>query len=101
MSSCFDRDPCRQPNFGPADNVNIPLPISRRQLLSQGTAGIGLLGLAEVFGNESPGPLEDRAPHFAPRAKRIIHLLMNGGPSHIATFDPTPVSYTHLRAHET
>ena len=71
--------------------MNIPLPISRRQLLSQGTAGIGLLGLAEVFGNESPGPLEDRAPHFAPRAKRIIHLLMNGGPSHIDTFDPKPL----------
>ncbi|MFP6768822.1 MAG: DUF1501 domain-containing protein [Planctomycetaceae bacterium] len=30
-------------------------------------------------------------PHFAPRAKRVIHLLMNGGPSHLDTFDPKPL----------
>jgi hypothetical protein len=31
-----------------------------------------------------------RSPHFAPRAKRIIFLFMNGGPSHVDTFDPKP-----------
>ena len=31
-----------------------------------------------------------RGPHFAPKAKRVIHLFMNGGPSHMDTFDPKP-----------
>ena len=35
-------------------------------------------------------PLVPKAPHFRPRAKRIIHLFMNGGPSHVDTFDPKP-----------
>jgi hypothetical protein len=35
-------------------------------------------------------PLAPKAPHYAPRAKRIIHLFMNGGPSQVDTFDPKP-----------
>ena len=31
-----------------------------------------------------------KGPHFAPKAKRVIHLFMNGGPSHADTFDPKP-----------
>ena len=31
-----------------------------------------------------------RGPHFAPKAKRVIHLFMNGGPAHMDTFDPKP-----------
>ena len=31
-----------------------------------------------------------KGPHFAPKAKRVIHLFMNGGPSHVDTFDPKP-----------
>ena len=31
-----------------------------------------------------------RAPHFAPRAKHVIHIFANGGPSHVDTFDPKP-----------
>ena len=66
--------------------------LDRRTLLSRGTAGIGLLGLAGLLRSESAHasalPL---GPHFAPRAKRVIHLLMNGGPSHLDTFDPKPL----------
>src|SRR4029079_11639819 len=36
-------------------------------------------------------PLLPRAPHFAPRAKHVIHLFMNGGPSPVDTFDPKPL----------
>jgi hypothetical protein len=36
-------------------------------------------------------PLMPRAPHFTPKAKRIIHIFMNGGPSHVDTFDPKPM----------
>jgi hypothetical protein len=35
-------------------------------------------------------PLAPRAPHFRPSAKRVIFLFMNGGPSHVDTFDPKP-----------
>jgi hypothetical protein len=36
-------------------------------------------------------PLLPRTPHFAPKAKHVIHLFMNGGPSHVDTFDPKPM----------
>lgn len=59
--------------------------------------GIGMLGLADLLGadamaaDEAAGnPMLPQAPHFAPRAKRVIHLFMNGGPSHVDTFDPKP-----------
>src|SRR6516165_3484380 len=34
--------------------------------------------------------LKPRAPHFAPKAKSVIHLFMNGGPSQMDLFDPKP-----------
>jgi hypothetical protein len=54
---------------------------------------MGLLSLggsaqAELAG---PSPLNPRAPHFAPRAKRVVHFFLNGGPSHVDTFDPKPM----------
>ncbi|MBM3847986.1 MAG: DUF1501 domain-containing protein, partial [Verrucomicrobia bacterium] len=57
--------------------------------------GIGALGLAaalgeRAFGAELPGLIAPRAPHFPPRAKRVIHLWMNGAPSQVDTFDPKP-----------
>ncbi|HEX5445223.1 MAG TPA: DUF1501 domain-containing protein [Pirellulales bacterium] len=63
--------------------------------------GLGLLGLAGVLGadgllasaNASAGygnPMNPKPPHFAARAKHVIHLFMNGGPSHVDTFDPKP-----------
>jgi hypothetical protein len=36
-------------------------------------------------------PLAPRAPHFAPKARRIIHIFLNGGVSHVDTFDPKPL----------
>ena len=58
------------------------------------TASIGVVGLAGVLEREaaaaSAGPLAAKPSHFAPRAKRIIHLWMNGGPSQVDTFDPKP-----------
>jgi hypothetical protein len=38
----------------------------------------------------SGGPLAVKSPHFPARAKHVIHLFMNGGPSHVDTFDPKP-----------
>lgn len=65
--------------------------MTRRQLLQRFGAGIGTLGLASVFEQAGlAGPLTPRQPHFAPRAKRVIHIFANGGPSHVDTFDPKP-----------
>src|SRR4249920_1381040 len=51
----------------------------------------GLLAPASARADARPGSsLAPRAPQFAPKAKRVIHLFMNGGPSHVDTFDPKP-----------
>lgn len=57
--------------------------ISRRRLIAGLGGGIGSLGLSHVLAN-------DIAPHFGPRAKRVIHLFMNGGPFGPDFFDPKP-----------
>jgi hypothetical protein len=59
--------------------------------------GMGGLGLAALLGQRADAsagpanPLAARAPQFAPRAKRVIHFFLNGGPSHVDTFDPKPM----------
>lgn len=75
---------------------------SRRELLQKFGTGLGTLGLAgilhsqQLLGTEpvpttsSNNPLAPKPPMFQPRAKRIIHLFMNGGPSQVDTFDPKP-----------
>jgi hypothetical protein len=76
--------------------------LSRREMLRRSGLGFGTLGLATLFGDsgllappaafgdEYRNPLLPKAPHFPARAKRVIHLFMNGGPSHLDTFDPKP-----------
>ncbi len=81
--------------------------LTRRELLRRSGLGFGALGLASLLGMDrlfagpetsAPAPtpiaglnpLIPRSPHFPGKAKRIIHLFMNGGPSHVDTFDPKP-----------
>src|SRR5438067_8384403 len=68
--------------------------LSRREVLFRIGGGFGALGLASLLADPasatSVNPLAPRLPHFTPRAKRIIFLFMNGGPSHVDTFDPKP-----------
>src|SRR5215212_2386799 len=71
------------------------LPISRRQMLSRMGTGLGTLGLASLLNQQgllasTGNPLAPKPSHFKPRAKHIIHLFMNGGPSQVDTFDPKP-----------
>jgi hypothetical protein len=76
------------------------LPISRRELLARTGTGLGILGLAGLLQTEARGadasrspsrdPLAPKPPHFPAKAKHVIHLFMNGGPSQVDTFDPKP-----------
>jgi hypothetical protein len=82
------------------DSQQIIPELSRRELLQKSGFGIGSLAFTSLLAetgellsapsgqNASGSPLAVRAPHFPARAKRIIHLFMNGGPSQIDTFDP-------------
>src|SRR5262245_51202508 len=52
-----------------------------------------MLALARVFADagESPAdPLAPKEPHFPAKARHVVHLFMNGGPSQVDTFDPKP-----------
>ena len=53
-------------------------------------AGFGMVGLRGLAGAETADTLAPKAPHFPPRAKRVIYLFLNGGPSQVDTFDPKP-----------
>src|SRR5213595_1231946 len=65
-------------------------PLSRRDFLARTGMGMGFLSLGALAQAQSGSPLAAHAPHFAPRAKRVIHFFLNGGPSHVDTFDPKP-----------
>lgn len=62
---------------------------SRREFLQRSGMGIGALGLAGLLGNVANGSIANRQ-QFPGRAKRVIHFFLNGGPSHVDTFDPKP-----------
>ncbi|HXD85539.1 MAG TPA: DUF1501 domain-containing protein [Urbifossiella sp.] len=66
---------------------------NRRQMLARTGTGLGMLGLAALLDHEakaSTNPLAPNVAHFPARAKHVIHLFMNGGPSQVDTFDPKP-----------
>lgn len=73
--------------------------IARRTFLSNSFAGIGTFALASLMtGNRlsaqsnssSAWPALPGIPHFAPKAKRVVHLCMAGGPSQLECLDPKP-----------
>ncbi len=70
--------------------------LNRRELLKRSGLGLGALGLAGLLNDDGLGlKAEDdsvtgRSPHFPGKAKRVIHFFLNGGPSHVDTFDPKP-----------
>lgn len=67
------------------------LPITRREILRTASCGFGYLAMAGLAQQETlASPLEAKPPHFPARAKRVIFLFMQGGPSHIDTFDHKP-----------
>ncbi|MFN0084885.1 MAG: DUF1501 domain-containing protein [Blastocatellia bacterium] len=74
--------------------------VRRREFLMQAGGGLGSIALTSLLAeeargaggqeNRAPDPLAPKAPHFRPRANSVIWLFMEGGPSHLDTFDPKP-----------
>ncbi|MEC8942758.1 MAG: DUF1501 domain-containing protein, partial [Verrucomicrobiota bacterium] len=70
---------------------------TRRELLSKAGGGLGALALASLLHENGHAavklgnnPLEARKPHFDGKAKHVIWLFINGGPSHVDTWDHKP-----------
>jgi uncharacterized protein (DUF1501 family) len=75
--------------------------VTRRHFFSECGIGVGKMALAGLLTdaftssalaapNDGPSPLAPKAPHFAPKAKRVIHLFMAGAPSQLDLFDRKP-----------
>jgi hypothetical protein len=68
-------------------------PLTRRELLLRSANGFGAAALAALIQSESRAaddPFAPKKPHFAAKAKSVIFLFMDGGPSQVDTFDPKP-----------
>jgi Protein of unknown function (DUF1501) len=87
------------PRNRPAGPCSVETPRSRREFLARAGAGFGAVAWAAMVGRTAPAedpdepvanPLALRDPHFAPRAKRVVFLFMDGGPSHLDLFDYKP-----------
>ena len=70
----------------PADRMAL----SRRTFLKGSAGGIGLAALGSVLGSAAFAAAPGAAPHFQPKAKRIIYLFQSGAPSQLDLFDPKP-----------
>jgi Protein of unknown function (DUF1501) len=77
-----------------------PRQVARRWFLQQCGVGLGSIALGQLLSEggyaapappaQGANPLAARAPHFAPKAKRVIFLFMAGAPSHLEMFDNKP-----------
>ncbi|MCX7407053.1 MAG: DUF1501 domain-containing protein [Planctomycetales bacterium] len=88
-------------NMNPLHQL-LTMPSTRREFLSRSGTGLGSLGLASLFAGASgstgsveaasvgTSPMVAHAPQYAGKAKHVIHIFLNGGPSHVDTFDPKP-----------
>jgi hypothetical protein len=70
--------------------------MTRRDILDMMGAGFGLVGFQGLLGAAAAtDPLAPKPAHFQPKAKRVINLFLNGGPSQVDTFDPKPMLDKH------
>ena len=70
---------------------------NRRQILNRCGMGMGAVGLAPLLNGSSaaPSPLAPKVPPQRATAKQAIHIFLNGGPSHVDTFDPKPLLHRY------
>ena len=90
---------CQDLQLRPQDFLN-----TRRQFINRLGLGFGALSLTSLVGMgllpaldagavvepDAYSPLAPRQPHFAPKAKRVLHIFASGAPSHLDTWDPKP-----------
>src|SRR5262245_46639828 len=77
----------------------LPMMLTRREMLARTGPGLGVIGLAGLLADcgllgtarADGNPLAPRASHFPAKAKHVIHIYLNGGPSQLDTFDPKPL----------
>jgi hypothetical protein len=82
-----------------------PRQVTRRWFLEQCGVGLGAIALQQLLGQQgfaaeaSPSaalnPMAPKAPHYAPKAKRVLFLFMAGAPSHLELFDNKPQLAKH------
>jgi hypothetical protein len=72
---------------------------TRREFFTAAGSGLAAIALANILAEDAhaasvtaaPDPLAPKAPHHKPKAKAVIWLFMEGGPSHVDLFDPKPL----------
>ncbi len=79
----------------------LPGAVTRRQMLRQASAGFGAVALTALLDQwegrsraqaaSAPSPVQSRKPHYPARVRNVIFLYMDGGPSHVDTFDHKPL----------
>jgi hypothetical protein len=85
----------------PTNNGKSEALASRRNFLMQSGAGLCSIALSSMLAEDGfasafddkpsiPDPLAPKKPHHTPRAQSVIWLFLEGGPSHLDTFDPKP-----------
>ena len=80
----------RRAHWNPLCPGFVPPAATRRSFLQQANLGFGWLAFAALADRLAGAEARRPRPHFAARAKHIIFLFMDGGVSHVDTFDPKP-----------
>lgn len=107
ISDRFSRQRETRGELGTRNFPHVIVPTSRREFLTRSGAGFGAVALAGMLGQaraetrppqiesaptgSGHNPLLSKAPHFPATAKRVIFLVMEGGPSHLDLFDRKPL----------
>jgi len=69
--------------------------LSRRSFLMNSSAGFGWMALSGLLADRAFSGEPAQRSHFPPRANNVILCFMDGGPSHVDTFDPKPMLSKH------
>jgi hypothetical protein len=71
----------------------VPRPLTRREMLKTSATGFAWMALSALTQQRAFGATHP--PHFPAKAKNVIFLFMDGGVSHVDTFDPKPALARH------
>src|SRR4051812_23790765 len=64
--------------------------LQRREFLRRSAGGLGMIAVSELLAQEGRTGIAAKTPHFAPKAKNVIFLYMEGAPSQLDLFDAKP-----------